>query len=123
MLQSRFRGFEKERAAGLTPVVLPPGRLRRIRVQMRSGDAVVCAPLKATQPGKEALGLIRAGTFVRIRERMVDPLRFEAITEDVPAARLIRMDDAIRRQAVSDFGARHILRPVDHRHGSGFPSR
>ena len=115
MLERRVRGHQIKFAVAHAPVVLAPRHFVRVGAEIRTGDVMVDADFRAAQPAKETLGLIGAGVAVRIRQRMIDPLRLDSARATDPNERLRRRERAAVRHALTDRRNRCIFGRRDER--------
>ena len=72
MAQRRARSSLVQRSVSLPAVVLAPSHLGGVEPQVVAADMVVLADLGATEAGKEALRLVRAGAAQAERNRVID---------------------------------------------------
>jgi hypothetical protein len=97
--------------------VFVPRHFARILAEMRPGDTVMLANLRASQSGDIAFRLVGVGAIPAVSFAMIDPRHFKARVEIIPGSCLVGVD----RAAFCDATARDRdclgLMVHDRRHG------
>jgi hypothetical protein len=89
------------------PVVLDPGRVRRIGVQVLAADLVMLPTDHSPQPREEALGEVGVDAVPAIGFRMVDAMNVERRLQKIPVRHLVGRDRRPRRDPLP--GKAHAL--------------
>ena len=79
-------------SGGVAAHIFAPRHFAGILAEMRPGNMVMLADLRASQPRDIAFRLVRAGAVFAVSFAMIDPLHFKARMEIVPSARLVGVD-------------------------------
>jgi hypothetical protein len=89
-------------SGGMAAHVFSPRHFAGILTEMGTGNMVVLANLRASQPRDIALRLVRAGAVLAVGLAMIDPLHFKARMEIVPSSRLVGVDGATSGDATTN---------------------
>jgi len=89
-------------SGGVAAHVFSPRYFAGILTEIRPGNMMVLANLRASQPRDIALRLVRAGAVLAVGFAMIDPLHFKARMEIVPSSRLVGVDGASSGDATTN---------------------
>jgi hypothetical protein len=108
-------------SSGFAAHVFAPSHFTSILAEMRTGNVMMLANLRAPEPRDIAFGLVRAGAIRAIRLTMIDSLHLEARVEVIPGSCFVGMDSAPSGNAPAND--RDCLGLVFHdgRHGRAAP--
>src|SRR5271168_1777041 len=81
-------------SGGVAAHIFAPRHFAGILAEMRPGDMVMLADLRASQSGDIAFRLVRAGAVFVVSFAMIDPLHFKARMEIIPSSCLVGVDGA-----------------------------
>ena len=102
MAQGQTATCMESGSGGVAAHVFAPRHFVRILAEMRPGDMVMLANLRAPQPRDIAFRLVRAGAVLAVGFAMIDPLHFKARMEIVPSSRLVAVDGAASGDATAN---------------------
>src|SRR5271165_1812775 len=82
--------------------VFAPRHFAGILAEMRPGNMVMLADLRASQPRDIAFRLVGAGAIFAVRLAMINPFHFEARMQVVPSSCLVGVDDTASGDATTN---------------------
>jgi len=109
------------RAGGLPANVFAPRDFAGILAEMRPGNVMMLAYLRAPKPGDITFCLVCAGAIRAIRLAMIDPLHLEARMKIIPSPCLAGVDDGSSGDASANDRNGLGLMFHDCRHGRTAP--
>jgi hypothetical protein len=108
-------------SGGFAAYIFTPRHFASILAEMRPGNVMMFANLRAPQPGDITFGLVRACAALAVSFTMIDPLHFKAGMKMIPSACLVGVDDASSGDAPANDRDCLSLLFHDCRHGRATP--